>query len=49
VVTEAERKRAKNPFYETMREVAPGDVGFAFANTFTAPNGGHIVGRVRNP
>jgi hypothetical protein len=30
---------AKNPFYETMREVSPGDVVFAFVDTFIAAIG----------
>jgi len=30
---------AKNPFYEAMREVSPGDVVFAFFNTFIAAIG----------
>jgi len=30
---------AKNPFYETMREVSPGDVIFSFSNTFIAAIG----------
>jgi hypothetical protein len=30
---------ARNPFYETMREVSPGDVVFAFADTFIAAIG----------
>jgi putative restriction endonuclease len=29
----------KNPFYETMREVSPGDLVFAFKDTFVASNG----------
>src|SRR5262249_17214011 len=30
---------ARNPFYETMREVSPGDVGFSFVDTLIAAIG----------
>src|SRR5204863_7960524 len=30
---------AKNPFYETMREVSPGDLIFSFVDTFIAAIG----------
>ena len=33
VVAEAERERARNQFYENMREVSPGDVVFSFCDT----------------
>jgi putative restriction endonuclease len=32
-------KGAKNPFYETMREVSPGDIVFSFVDTFVAAIG----------
>ena len=33
------KRFARNPFYETMREVSPGDVIFSFSDTFIAAIG----------
>ena len=39
LVAEAERQRGTNPFYESMREVSPGDIVFSFADTGIAATG----------
>ena len=33
MVAQAQRNGARNPFYESMREVAPGDLIFSFMDT----------------
>ena len=40
---------ARNPFYESMREVSPGDLIFSFVDTRRLELRSHTVGSARNP
>jgi hypothetical protein len=39
MVAQAQRERRRNPFYESMREVSPGDAIFSFVDTRIAAIG----------